>query len=134
MKIFKKIFKTDVIKVAEDALDEARVTLDCEALPIVKAEIDKVLRQHPDVLKKQFDNGLSPRQWAYTAIVNVSGDLLESGEFHLYRGVLDPIKHGSSLLTLYDSAMDELIKMGAITPDSASTEKKALRENLASVG
>jgi hypothetical protein len=134
MSFFKKIFGGDEIKAAIGTLDEAKISLNNPAYSIVRAEIDKVLNRHASELKNIIANGTPPRQWAYSAIANVAGDLLESGQFHLYRGVLNPVGHGQDLLKLYDTALDELVKMGAMSSSSTDTEKKALRNNLKSIG
>jgi len=130
----KKIFRSKEVKVAFNVLDEAGVKLNNPDFNIVELKIKQVLNEDPKGIEKLFSHGTSPYQWAYSAIANVTGDLLESGQFHLYRAVLNPMGPGKNLLKLYDSAVDELVKMSVVDSDTANIEKKALRKNIRSVG
>jgi len=76
--------------------------------------------------------GTNLRQWMLGAIANIAGDCVESGQFHLARGWLNPV--GQGLLLIYDTAADELVSMGAVDAESASRQKTRLRKNAADVG
>jgi len=52
----------------------------------------------------------------------------------MYRGVLNPLGEGPDLLKLFDAAIDELTKIGALDTKRAKIEKEAIRENMKSVG
>lgn len=130
----KKIFRSKELKLAFNVLNEAGVKLNNQDFNIVKLKIKEVLDEDPKIIKKLFSDGISPYQWAYSAIANVTGDLLESGQFHIYREVLNPLGPGKNLLKLYDSAVDELVKMSVVDSDTANIEKKALRKNIRNVG
>ena len=39
------------------------------------------------LIREQKPGG-TPREWVYIQIGNVAGDMLESGQYHIYRGVL----------------------------------------------
>lgn len=67
-------------------------------------------------------------------IANISGDTVGSGQYHIYRGVLNPIGPGQNLLKILDSAMDELVRLGDTDKENAETQKKATRENTRKVG
>lgn len=134
MSFFKRIFGGKEIKAAFGLLDEANLTLNNQEFNLVRSKIEEVLKKHPDDIVKLFNSGTPPRQWAYSSIANVAGDLLETGQFHMYRGTLNPMGPGPNLLKLFDSALDELVKMGAIDLSTAETEKKALRDNMKGVG
>ena len=67
-------------------------------------------------------------------IANTSGDMVESGQYHIYRGVLNPMGPGEDLLNIFDSAMDELVKLGDIDEKNAQVQKEALRKNIQGVG
>ena len=66
-------------------------------------------------------------------IVNISGDLAQSGQFHVYRGVLNPVR-GADLVKIHDSAIAELVKIGFINDDQAKEQMKGLRECIAIAG
>ncbi len=134
MSFFKKIFGGREIKVAYGVLDEANLRLDNQEFTLVRSKIEEFLNKHPNDIVNLIKSGTSPRQWAYSSIANVAGDLLESGQFHIYRGVLNPTGQGPNLLKLYDSAVEELVNMGAIDLSSAEIERKALRDSMKNVG
>lgn len=120
-------------KAALEILDEIEKNIGGSGFDLVKELIEKYLvnqsTEYSEVVKKT-----SPRQWIYLAVANMAGDLVESGHYHIYRGVLNPTGPGENLLKLFDSAIDELVKMGAIKIENAKKEKVAVRENIKSVG
>jgi hypothetical protein len=67
-------------------------------------------------------------------IANTSGDMAESGQYHIYRGVLNPMGPGEDLLKIFDSAMDELVKLGDMDEKNAQEQKEAIRKNIQGVG
>lgn len=134
MTFLKKLFSPKEVKSALCVLEEAKITLNNPEFPIIESILKEVLRKHPKDIISIIKNGTPARQWGYAAIVNVTGDLLETGKYHIYRGTLNPLGPGSSLLQLYDSAVDELVNMGIINIINADIEKKALRKNLNNVG
>jgi len=78
--------------------------------------------------------GKPPREYVWSAISNMAGDLVESGQYHCHRGWLNPLGPGEDLLRLFDLSIDEVLRMGAIKPDFASEQKAAVRRNLRDVG
>ena len=60
--------------------------------------------------------------------------MLESGQYHIYRGVLNPMGPGEDLLKMFDATYDELVHMKAIDPGYANKQKAALRKNMKDVG
>ena len=70
----------------------------------------------------------------YIDIANVSGDYVSSGEYHLYRGILNPMGIGSDLLKIFDGALDELINCGYMDERQAKEQKDGIREQIKQVG
>ncbi len=134
MTFFKKIFGSKEIKSALCVIEEAKTTLENTEFHIIESILKEILRKHPNDIINIIKNGTPARQWGYAAIANVTGDLLETGKYHIHRGMLNPLGPGASLLKLYDSAVDELVRMGIVNVSSAEIEKKALRKNLNTVG
>ena len=101
----------EVLKEAEKRL-VANGLFDQEAFDLVREPIKKLLKTHPDVIVKLFrehpDLG-TPRDWVYAQISNIAGDLLESGKFHIYGGLLSTVSPGPALLRMFDICYDELI-------------------------
>jgi hypothetical protein len=130
----RKLFQSKEIMDAQKALNQAATLIGNPDVSLVKGEIEKVIIQHPDDIVNAIKSGISPLQWATSALANVAGDMLETGKYHIYRGFLNPAGPGNSLLKIYDTAIDHLVQMGAVDSMSANTEKKALRDNLKTVG
>ena len=77
--------------------------------------------------------GETPRQWMYSTISNIAGDLVESGNYHIYRGVINPMGTGNELLKIFNKAIDKLVEMKVLDSERAEKEKGALQENIKSV-
>jgi hypothetical protein len=101
---------------------------------LVREQIETMLnsdtKQFLDVVRK----GRTVRKYIYSTIANISGDMVESGQYHIYRGVLNPMGPGEELLKIFDAAMDELAKLGDTDTENAEKQKKAIRKNIKSVG
>ncbi len=136
MKFLKKALAPKELKAAFGVLDEAAYRFQTRAFQIVKTAIETSLLTDPEgfinALKRS--SGRSPRDWVYSQIGNVAGDMLESGEYHIYRGVLNPVGPGQNLLALFDASYDELLQLKAVTLDYANKQKSALRENIKEMG
>ncbi len=137
-KIFQKIFGSNEVRAILGILDEANYKFNNKTFEeIVRPKIEKSIISNPQKVKQIIEK-IPPREWTYGIIANISGDLLESGKYHIYRGVLasdfDGIGHGKDLLKIFDEATDELSKIGNITNEFAEKQKSQLRENIKDVG
>ena len=135
MKFLKKAFAPHEVKAALSALDEAAQRFQTEAFEMVRNVIESALLARTDALVSVIrENGRTPRDWVYSQIGNVAGDMLESGQYHVYRGVLNPLGPAEDLLKMFDATYDELLKMKAIDVNYANDQKAALRRNIQGVG
>ena len=80
------------------------------------------------------NEGRTPREWVISQIGNVAGNLLVSGHYHIYRGVLNPLGPGPDLLKMFDETYDELVQMKSLNPEYAKKQKEVLRQNLQDEG
>jgi len=143
----KKFFLPEEVKTALDIIDEVEYGF-CNrdyqstrghieknrVFQLVRGHIEKILFAHSNEFSEKIRQGASPRHWVYRTIANVSGDLVESGNYHIYRGVLNPMEPGEELVELFDMAVDKLVEMKVLDPEQAKKEKGELRENIKSVG
>lgn len=134
MKFIKKLIAPKEIKAALGILDEASCIFDSSAFEMVKNKIEELVLSRPEEFIQLVQKGTSPRQWIYSVMANISGDLIESGEFHVYRGVINPVGPGEDLLKLFDASVDELVRINAIDQAKADEQKSAIRENIKGVG
>ena len=94
------------------------------------------LTKDPENIINQIrdSDGISTKEWFQSIIGNISGDLLESGKYHIYRGVLN--EAGNELLKIFDMSYDTLIKMHAKDIDLvyAKEQKETIRNNIKHLG
>lgn len=143
----KKFFPSKEVKTALDILDKADREF-CSrdyhstrghiernrVFQLIRGHIEKILFAHSDEFSEKIRQGASPRNWVYRTIANIAGDLVESGNYHIYRGVLNPLEPGEELVEIFDMAVDKLVEMKVLDTEQAKKEKGALRENIKSVG
>jgi len=132
MKIIKRIFAPKEVKFTLNVLDELGLELDSEALKQIRSQIEKgILGDYKNVIS-QVKDGASARQLIYFSIANIAGEYVESGYYHIYRGVLNPL--GDDLLSLFDLAVDRLLEDGAVSKKEAKEQKAGIRKNIKCVG
>lgn len=102
----------------------------------IKVMIEEAIASNPrDVIEsvRSGERG-SPEIIVNTWIANTAGDFAESGQFHMYRGVLNPMSGGTDLPKIFDAAMLELVRLGHIDSDYAKEQMAGLRRNILAVG
>jgi hypothetical protein len=130
----KKLDLPSEVKEALRVLDELGPRFDSKAFGLVRTHVERGFLQFPRDFVAMVSEGMPVRQIVLQAVANTSGDLVQSGEHHIYRGVLDPMGPGEHLLRIYENASDELVSMGAADQAYAERHKKGLRQNIAEVG
>jgi hypothetical protein len=132
MYFLKKLFASKEVRAAVGVLDEISCAFDGPAFDIVRKEVEDVIFGAPAHFSQRVREGTPPRKWVWSAIANIAGDLLETGQYNVgcCHGVLSPIGPGVDLLRLFDTAADELVKLGAATPEFAEKQKDAIRNNI----
>lgn len=83
-------------------------------------------------IERDISNGKPPRVLALYLMMNVVRDYLASGRFHIVRGRLS--MQGAALKGLNVYCLNELAKLGAMTPEEVRTATRATNEDIAAVG
>lgn len=130
----KRVFPPKEIKDVLDTLNEIEAEFDNSGFQLVKRHIKNAIRITPDAVIDGIKQLKSSREWVYSWVVNIAGDLVESGQYHLYRGIINPMGPGNELLKIYNKAIDKLVEMKVLDSERAEKEKSALQENIKSVG
>lgn len=125
--------KNSEVKEAMEILDEAEEKFGT-GFDLVSEHIEKGINENTKQFLEVVGKGRSVRKYIYSMIANISGDMVESGQYHIYRGVINPMGPGQNLLKIFDSAMEELIELGDTDRENAETQKKVIRENIKNVG
>lgn len=115
-------------------LEEAARGFDPVAFHLVSERVQATILAHPHEFAEIIRNGTAVRRWVWGAISNAAGDLAASGEFHLYRGVLNPMGPGEGLVRIFDSAADEMVRLKAAAPEFVVSQKANLRKHIRDVG
>ena len=74
-----------------------------------------------------------PHELALTIINNVTADMLTSGRYHSFRGVLDDAE-GARLYSIFQSALEMLSKHRYLSEQEADAIKKSVDIDIAMVG
>ena len=134
MGIFGKLFLEKEIKAVLGVLDE----LDFEFSEFlhfndVRSLAEKIiLKNQHDIIRIMREQNISPRRTACSWINNVSGDILESGQYHVYRGVLSPV--GDAYLKIFDRSTELLSQVGDMSEEQAREHKQGMRNRIQKVG
>jgi hypothetical protein len=104
---------------------------------IIKDILIKAIKKDPQKIMDFIDSFNGERtieEWVHSQVGNIVGNYLESGNYHVYRGLLDMT--GQDLLKVYDKSCDYLLEMKAKDIDSKYIEeqKRVLRNNIKNVG
>lgn len=134
MKFLNKIFPSKEHKRFLAHLDSLEVRFDNPAFKIVRERLMRWAVNYPSSVKKLMNEKIDHDLWIIGQISNISGDLVESGEYHMYRGVLNPMREGPDLLKLFDQSTDLACSKGEFDEEFAKKQKSTVRRNMRSVG
>ena len=127
-----KIFLPQKIKILLDKLNNLDILKENSSSTIVKNHIEAAILKDRKIVIKKLQNNKSKYPLLYGMIANIAGDLVESGEYHIYRGYLN--EEGANLLKLFNDSIDRLTELKAIEKDYANEQKKAIHENIRHAG
>lgn len=135
MSFLKRLLASKEVRAGLGVLDELECDFDDSAsFKLVRGPVERLILSDQRQFTSMIGPEMSARQWVLAACCNVAGDILESGEFHVYRGMLDPMGPGPGLLKIFDKTVNALVSMGAATEEFADKQRMQLRKNLQSVG
>jgi len=107
-----------------------------DAFEIVKCTVEKQVSTDPRRVERYIiDNtakGITPRIWVISCFCNLSGDLVESGNYHIYRGMLSLT--GTGLLYIFKKTSEMLVELGSVDRDFANTQFLEICKNIARCG
>lgn len=131
--MFKTLFTPKPIKLLLNELDLFEHNADLSGFHLVKQKVIQNIKANKVAFAKAMtDTRISSEQIIAAEIANVSGDMLETGEYCIYRGILSP--SGEQLMALFQRALDELVRIGAISEEKKLEDIGGLRSTIRSVG
>ena len=95
--------------------------------------ITEPLRNNPDVaLQAFYEKQIDTTVWTRNNAFYYVGCCLESGQYHLYRGLLSDT--GKEYLRLYEYLLQMIVESGDVTKEWADKDREILKKNIASAG
>lgn len=134
MNFLKKVFAPKEVRAAIGVLDELESQFDCDAFRIIRRQIEQMILARPYEFAGVVRGGMTARQWILGTVSNIAGDHAESGQYHAYRGMLNPMGPGEDFLKIYDATVDEGVRMGFVDKEFAEKQKAGLRDKIRTVG
>ena len=132
-------FKKKENKNLENYLSELKIAETLyknESFGIIKNIIEKQIKNNTDSIDKIIEesNGGTREEWIHSQIGNIAGDLLESGNYHVFRGVLNIT--GNDLLNIFEKSYKILLDIHAkdIDKEYANQQIAVLKRNISRIG
>jgi len=134
MQFLKRFLAPPEIKAALGILDEAAYEFNYPEFDLVKSTIQRELLKFQNEVISEINKGILPRALVYRMIGLIIFDLLSSGHYHIYRGVLNPMQGGDNLLKTYNTAIKEQLKLKTINQKEAAEWNDKMQNAIATVG
>ena len=106
--------------------------------PSCKTVLCSSVKIQLDAAKKEIagwrDDEINYSKIAHTLLANHAFDLMASGQYHLYRGELNPMSCAPNLMVVYKSCMQWALDNGFITAEDQVEQFNYLMECISEVG
>lgn len=100
--------------------------------------VDDVMQYSNIMIKKEdfstWEESIDYVQVANALISQTAFDLLTSGKYHLYTGMLNPMSSAPSLMHMYRCAMNYALSKGLIDQETVLQQEQLLLQQIKSVG
>jgi hypothetical protein len=122
---------TSVLSMINRDLDEVEEELGICNFEMVRSPIMALFKKasQDEISRNVTPN---PEKFILGALSNISGDMLESGRYHIYRGALG--LDGQELLKVFNFTIDKSASKGYVTEDFAEHNKELILINIGDVG
>jgi hypothetical protein len=140
-KLLQRLFPSQEVKIILSAYKEERkkigkIEIQLQSphigLQIVDQHIVNAILSSPTAAKKFIHEGEKPRVLALRILNNITSDHVSCGQYHIYRGILS--MQGNGLRSLWQYTMDELEKLGALTPETKREATADIAQRIKEVG
>ena len=128
------LFKAKELKLISSALDQLESRI---GPSIAFSEARNAAEKEIKANRQSFINAVAvqktpPAQIAAVAIANTSGDMLETGQLCMYRGLLSLA--GEEMMKVFHDALEQLVRMGAMTQEQMDEQLANVRKSIRTVG
>lgn len=121
--------------------------LDCEktiisyendTIPSCKTDLIDVIKVMTSGAKREINNGLIPSsrygELINKLLANCSFELLTSGKYHIYRGMLNPMSCSANLMSVHNKSIDFALQNNMITQEEKEEDYNYLMECIGKIG
>ena len=103
-------------------------------LPDLKESISRQIRAAQEEISEWEDYDTNYDEIAHSMLFHTTFDLLASGQYHLYAGILNPMNCSSNLMTVHKKVMEWSVKQGNITEEVREEQYRLLIKAIMQVG
>ena len=107
-------------------------------IPSCKEDLNSVIKdlidKSSDEIKNWRNEEVNYDKVAHSIIANASFDLLASGKYHLYYGILNPMNCSGSLMRVYKRTMAWGVENNQLTKDTLDEQLRYLHQRISEVG
>ncbi|MFH1207156.1 MAG: hypothetical protein V1668_00940 [Patescibacteria group bacterium] len=129
-----RLFPPPEIKEIRKSLKLAEKEINNKNFHLIKDVIEQGVNLQSEEISKVIAQGKTSTQWVYMNIVLVARDLLGIGDYHIYRGVINPMGPGNALLQIHKKALEKLMQIKAISINQVKEENKMLENDIKNAG
>ncbi|MGN0449460.1 MAG: hypothetical protein ACI4G0_03765 [Ruminococcus sp.] len=122
------LFTIEALIEKMDSINDGHIKCKDTLLKPIKNTIDNCTYAFEDVKDSEFE------QEAYKIIYDFSFELLCSGRFHIYRGVLNEMNESTHLMHVCKSCLEWACEHKVITESEKKEQLEILRDEIRSVG
>ena len=110
----------------------AKIAPSC--IPDLKQSISQLINNVKKEISEWDDSDTDYHSIAHSLLSNTTFDLLASGHYHLFYGILNPMNCSSNLMTVYIKSMEWAVKQGKITDKEKEEQYAYLIKSISQVG
>ena len=131
---------TRIKKNTETLLTACRDLITSAEVPTEQSCVDELIplcRRKCEAAKEEvanYNDQTDYKKLAAILVANFSFNLLASGKFHVYRGMLDPVSCANNMMRAYKAAMNYGCSIGFITQTDVDDQLDYLHELISEVG
>lgn len=103
-------------------------------LPDLKKQIWKMINFYADEIRDWNDDEVDYDKISHSLISHSSFDLLASGRYHLYAGMLNPMSCAMKIKTVYELNMEYALETGELTKEEMEEQFRFLQKRIKEMG
>lgn len=125
-----------LLSICEDLIGEYEIYSDADSCldDLMSVIREKVNSSQEEISTWDDKDDSFYQHIAHILLTNCSSALLESGNYHIYRGQLNPLSCADSLLSVYNYSLRWAVHHGEITKEQYKNEYQNLLDTLALIG